>query len=268
MGLRRIVASVATVREAAGLVARETFATGLGLLAADRGGLIGKQPLVVLAPHPDDETLGCGATIARACALGAPVVVVAATAGEAWPPGSRLDRPALGATRVEELGRASGRLGVRTGDVVCLDLPDGSLAGCEEEIERGVRAVLGRFAAEPAPLVLATAESDPHPDHAAVGRVARRIAVELGLVRYEYPIWQWRRVEGWRTLLHRGDGGQLVKVSTRGFLAAKEAALAAHRSQLLPELGGQGAGVIGRRFAQAFLRADELFVRYEPASPI
>lgn len=254
--------SRARVRAGAGLVVRETFATGLGLLAADRGGLVGKQPLVVLAPHPDDETLGCGATIARAAALGAPVVVVVATAGEAWQPGSGQDRKALAATREEELARACARLGVRGEDIVQLGLPDGSLATCEEELERGVRDVVWRLGAERPPLVLTTAESDPHPDHAALGRVARRLAAELGLVRYEYPIWQWKRPGGCWTLLAWGDGGRPVKVSTRGFLASKEAALAAHRSQLLPELGGDGPSVLGRRFAQAFLRANELFVEH------
>ena len=56
---------------------------------------------LVIAPHPDDEILGCGGTIARLCAAGVEVHVAIVTRGK--PP--RFD--AAHVRRVEEEARAA-----------------------------------------------------------------------------------------------------------------------------------------------------------------
>src|SRR5687767_8652511 len=72
----------------------------------------GDRWLVAVA-HPDDESFGCGSTIAYATARGVEVVLVCATRGEAGEPvpGS-VDGRDLGAVREEELRRAATRLGI------------------------------------------------------------------------------------------------------------------------------------------------------------
>ena len=50
--------------------------------------LKGLRRLIVVAAHPDDESLGAGGLIAEAAALGVPVTVVVATLGEASHPDS------------------------------------------------------------------------------------------------------------------------------------------------------------------------------------
>jgi LmbE family N-acetylglucosaminyl deacetylase len=72
----------------------------------------GDRWLVAVA-HPDDESFGCGSTIAHAAALGAEVTVVCATRGEAGEPtpGSP-SGDELGAVREEELRPTAARLGV------------------------------------------------------------------------------------------------------------------------------------------------------------
>ena len=45
------------------------------------GELLGERPLVVLAPHPDDETLGCGALIFDAASRGADCHIICVTDG-------------------------------------------------------------------------------------------------------------------------------------------------------------------------------------------
>ena len=71
------------------------------------------RPVVVLAPHPDDETLGCGGLIALKRSLGAPVRVIFMTDGAGSHSG--VDRPALTATRKEEASAACNVLGVHAG---------------------------------------------------------------------------------------------------------------------------------------------------------
>ncbi len=90
------------------------------------GVLAGRTILGVFA-HPDDESLACGGTLARAADAGARVVVLCASRGEA---GSTAD-PALvadgdlGRVRTNELREAAAVLGVA--DVIVLDHPDGDL---------------------------------------------------------------------------------------------------------------------------------------------
>lgn len=50
---------------------------------------VGTRRLVIVAPHPDDETLGCGLLIAAAVRAGVRVAVIALTDGQASHPGSR-----------------------------------------------------------------------------------------------------------------------------------------------------------------------------------
>jgi N-acetyl-1-D-myo-inositol-2-amino-2-deoxy-alpha-D-glucopyranoside deacetylase len=88
--------------------------------------LAGSTILAVFA-HPDDESLACGGTLARAADAGAKVVLLCATRGES---GSISD-PALvpdgdlGRVRARELAEAAARLGLA--EVTILDHPDGDL---------------------------------------------------------------------------------------------------------------------------------------------
>src|SRR5713226_594692 len=88
--------------------------------------LTGRTILGVFA-HPDDESLACGGTLARASDAGARVVLLCASRGEA---GSTSD-PALaadgdlGRVRTRELQQAADVLGVA--QLVVMDYRDGEL---------------------------------------------------------------------------------------------------------------------------------------------
>jgi LmbE family N-acetylglucosaminyl deacetylase len=92
----------------------------------ETGVLAGRTILVVLA-HPDDESLTCGGTIARAVAEGARVVLFCASRGER---GSVADRALLhdddlATVRARELRNAARALGVA--ELIIENHPDGSL---------------------------------------------------------------------------------------------------------------------------------------------
>ena len=83
---------------------------------------------LVLAAHPDDETLGAGGLLARLHALGAEVEVLLCTAGEASHPGSAtVSREELTARRLAEFAAALDHLGLN-GRWRYLGLPDSGLA--------------------------------------------------------------------------------------------------------------------------------------------
>jgi LmbE family N-acetylglucosaminyl deacetylase len=92
--------------------------------------------LLIVAPHPDDEALGCGGLIATAAAQGIPVRVVYLTSGDAFTVAAALTARAtptpdeclqLGQLRMQEAQRALETLGLTANDAVFLGYPDRGL---------------------------------------------------------------------------------------------------------------------------------------------
>lgn len=196
--------------------------------------------VVIVAPHPDDETLGCGGLISECVARGIEVTVVACSDGEAshratrrWP-SSR-----LAAVRRAEQRRALARLG-STSPVVRLGLRDGGLADAAATATVPlVEAVAGADA------VFVTSPCDDHADHRAAARWVMSFAV-CPVHFYEV----WPRSDGKRP---PGDGWRL---DIAGHVSSKWSALLEHRTQLglgvHDDLGGfsMPAALLARSLAQ------------------
>jgi LmbE family N-acetylglucosaminyl deacetylase len=148
--------------------------------------------VVVVAPHPDDETLGAGGTLAAwAAAARVPVTVVAVTDGEGSHPGSPTLRPdELAERRHEERRRALAALGLPDAAVLRAGLPDGGVAG-----HRGVLTDLLDGLLHPGDTLLAPVPGDGHPDHDVVAGVADDVAARLGVARWHYTVWLWHWAE-------------------------------------------------------------------------
>ena len=144
--------------------------------------------LLLVAPHPDDETLGFGATAATVQSRGIDVRVVSVSdGGGAYPNLSPLERTWLERSRRSELRRATSHLGLAS--PTSLGLPDGRL--CDHET--GLADTLGALLSElrPGAWCAATWRGDGHPDHEAVGRAAAVAAQRAGAKLLEYPVWMW-----------------------------------------------------------------------------
>jgi LmbE family N-acetylglucosaminyl deacetylase len=183
------------------------------------------RPMVVIAPHPDDETLGAGGLIALERRRRVPVQVVAVTDGEA----AYSDAVRLGDIRREEQELALGELGVATSNIVRLAIPDGRVADFEEELIDSIRPFI-----RPGMLLVAPWSQDPHPDHEACGRAAERLAKLFDVSLVSYVFWAWHRATSVESLtalpIYRLELGSTVQ-------AARAAALSRHRSQLEWETG-------------------------------
>jgi LmbE family N-acetylglucosaminyl deacetylase len=150
----------------------------------------GRRPpgrVVVLAPHPDDETLGAGGTLAAWAADGLEVVVVAVTDGEGSHPDSPTLTPEdLAARRRDERRRALAELGVPDATVLRAELPDGDVTAHRAALRRYLLRVV-----EPGDTVLAPVPGDGHPDHDAVAEMAREAAALRGAAVWRYAVWLW-----------------------------------------------------------------------------
>jgi LmbE family N-acetylglucosaminyl deacetylase len=229
---------------------------------------------LVLAPHPDDETLGCAVTIMRKVERGTAVRIVIATDGRHSSHSQQLSADQIAAMRYAECIDACGRLGVAQPDVIWLAFEDARLASVQSALAEKLRLVAEDFRPDE---VLTTSVGDPHVDHAALGRAARAVFADRSDVDlYEYPIWQWRQVTSW---LDTSDApvvgrrcGRAAKafrflrntpflVSSRGYLARKHNALDAYVSQLHNVTGEADWWYLDKRFLINFFRGAEVFFR-------
>lgn len=198
---------------------------------------------VVLAPHPDDETLGCGGVILRKRAAGTPVTVVVVTDGRHSHRTAAITPDMLAARRHEELREAAVRLQLAPDSVRWIDIEDGTVASNEDRLVSIVEELLAEL--KPDELYVTSAD-EPHPDHAAVGRAGRRAARSLpGVTVLEYPVWLWEswplrpgnRIGSLLEAAGRILGRHAVAVQTESFLAAKLLALDAHQTQVARPAG-------------------------------
>jgi LmbE family N-acetylglucosaminyl deacetylase len=231
--------------------------------AKDITSRISARSCVVLAPHPDDETLGCGATIMRKRAAGALVHIVIATDGRHSLQRSDPPAEALANLREEEARRAGAILGLAGENIAFLRFEDGRLVDHRPRLRDRLAAIVNEIDPDE---IFVSSILDSHPDHRVLAEVARELTQVLShrpRVLYEYPIWFWDP-RLWRV----GDllDLRICAVRTEEFRIRKCAAIAAYRSQVADLTGASGAPPPLRRgFLRQFLRREEIF--FEISTP-
>ncbi len=236
--------------------AREAFATAPEVTL---DGLCLGGRLLVVAPHPDDETLGCGGLIASAAAAGRAVTVAALTDGEAsHPKSSTYPSDRLARLRRSELGLALDQLTGPHVQLAAFGAADGRLNKCEGQAQAWLA---GLATLEPFDAVFVTWAADPHPDHQAAFRIASRQAAAWGAALFAYPIWGL-------TLPDDADAGlsePCVKLDVTAMLPQKRAAIAAHRSQTTNLIDDDPEGFrLSRADLERHLGRYEVFLRMRP----
>jgi N-acetylglucosamine malate deacetylase 1 len=223
------------------------------------------ERVVVLAPHMDDEVIGCGGALARHVACGAEITIVFLTdgrrGGKALQPGSA----DIVATRKREARLALEELGIA--NMLYLDGEDGRLAA-GAGLDKSLRAALQDARPD---IVYLPFFLEEHPDHRAASALlaAAVKGSELSFRCHAYEVW---------TPLFPNC---LVRIDAT--IDAKRRALAHYQSQLAEAdylhtaLGlnayRSGALLDGEcRYAEAFCAVSlpqylELFASYGGADP-
>lgn len=187
-----------------------------------------ERRVVVIAPHPDDEVLGCGGMLAAAAEQGNPLMMIAVTDGEAcYPPSPGCSRQQLAAMRRAETMEALRRLGILPTAISRLGLPDGEVHKHAQILTQQLRRLL-----RPDDIVIATWRHDGHVDHNAVGRAAADAADARGAHLLEVPIWAWHWPANEERHIDRVRARRIA-LTTR-WEVRKEYAVSAYGSQLRP----------------------------------
>jgi LmbE family N-acetylglucosaminyl deacetylase len=191
---------------------------------------------MVFAPHPDDETLGCGGTMMKRAGEGYEVVVVVMTDGKyallkEFGGDSNPTPEELKKIRKEEVIRATERLGVSNKNLLFLDFEDGGLGERRKEVEKKVIELLREYS--PVEVYFPYVK-DTNADHHIASLIIRGSIEKLGLpVRgYQYSIFQkYARVGPVKDRFLNIFRRNLVCVDISQFLQQKKAAVKEFRSQ-------------------------------------
>ena len=143
----------------------------------------GDRPLI-LAPHADDESLGCGGLIAACCERGQQPVVAILTDGAASHPGSKRYPPArMRQLRAQEALQAVATLGLSSENLLFFNYPDTALPSSHAVSEQVAMLARDRGCR----VMLAPWLHDPHCDHEAAAILARAAARRARCRLLSYP---------------------------------------------------------------------------------
>jgi LmbE family N-acetylglucosaminyl deacetylase len=225
--------------------------------------LTGCQPFLVLSPHPDDETLGCGGLLAAAASQDISAHVLILTDGAASHPRSS-SHPAerLTALRRDEARRALACLGLSEHRLGFLDLRDAATPAGGPEFDAAVDDIAHYAAAIGARRLFVTWGHDPHCDHETAYAMARGAARRLGSGLHAYPVWG----------LHLPPDTQIdeappcgVRLDISAHRAQKKHALDCYASQMTDLIDDDPTAF---RFTAAqlvpFLEPDETYIEVVP----
>ena len=171
--------------------------------------------ILVIAPHPDDEVIGCGGTLCKHTEKGDRVVVAFLTSGELGL--KQFPRDKAWQTRETEARRAAKILGIEA--LHFLRGPDWTVNQAVAPLGKALRSILVR---DRPGIIYLPHQKDAHPDHQAAVSVLRAAlrGIRLGSV-------QCRAYEVWSALAEFDHVEDITSVMDR-----KKRALRAHRSQL------------------------------------
>jgi LmbE family N-acetylglucosaminyl deacetylase len=183
------------------------------------------ESILVFAPHPDDDIIGCGGSIAKHIQQGNQISIIYMTSGEA---GSLEYKPEeLNQIREEEAQNAAASLGVT--DLTFLRNPDGYLEYKQENLSR----IVAIIRLKKPTIVYIPHSADAVPDHL----ITHQLAVE-GCRRAAGPWFQECGEQPWgvKHILGYEVWTPLQKVAhsedITNFMCLKLTALQMHKSQI------------------------------------
>lgn len=185
---------------------------------------------LIVAPHADDESLGCGGVISLLRKYGQEVYILLLSDGTLSHPNSK-EFPAekLRELRENELIEAGSVLGVAAEHIIFCRYKDRSVPDeSSDEFDSAVLNIEKMLSILKPESIFVPWRRDPHPDHQAAFQLLSSATTKNAKL-YEYPIW----------LRQLGESGDLptaeevmpFRLDITSVLEKKQDAIHAHRSQ-------------------------------------
>jgi len=219
---------------------------------------------LVVAPHEDDATLGCGGLMLGKRLEGVPVDVVYITDGSASHPGHPTLGPReLSRERRAEAKAALGIIGVERQRTHFLEAADGTLDRLDDASADALVGRIHRLLAEVRPdEVFLPCRRDNSSEHDAAFLLVQRALGEAGMAPrlFEYPIWSlWAPLTLARPIL---SSRRVWRVDFSGYERLKDRALACYRTQMEP-VPPWSRPVLSAEFVSFFRSGEEFFLEMD-----
>jgi LmbE family N-acetylglucosaminyl deacetylase/SAM-dependent methyltransferase len=220
--------------------------------------------LLVIAPHQDDESLGCGGTLAQAIKAGYNVHVIFVTDGsQSHPRSEKYPFEKLVKLRQNEALAALSILGVKESGVHFMNLPDGQLpSATQPDFERCTSLMFDLLMTIKPAAIMLPWRRDPHRDHRATWEL---VMSALRLTNFtpelfEYFIWLFERASPHdMPLEHEGD---LFCINIETYLDIKTKAILAHTSQTTDLINDDETGfMLSSEMLDHFNNPKEYFIK-------
>lgn len=208
---------------------------------------------MILSPHPDDETFGCGGLVSRLCNQGNPPLVVILTGGEGSLRGhGNIPDGEVSAQRRALTRSAASRLGLPAENLLFLDFCDGNISARPALEMQRLRQATKEW--QPSH-ILYPHHAEGWPDHLAVNETGRMLAAECGAQGWEYCVWAWY----YSTLGFDWNNARVMHLSSSE-LRAKRLAAHAYLSAVSP-CSVPWVGSLPKAFVKACTTNVELFFK-------
>ncbi len=219
--------------------------------------------LVVVAPHPDDEVLGCAGLIAQVKANQGKVHVVLLTGGEkAHDNCCRVSPAEISRIRRHLAVSAGAVLGLSEGDFTFLDWPDGQLQSTilgDNDCARQLNRIIMSFQAD--------ALYCPHPfegwpDHVAAEKLTRKIisGMEKKPALYHYCVWFWYSMSLRKAF--SCDWKNKLTLDIKDVYPRKQKSISYYMQPCAP-CGKPWSGMLPEEFLNAFTWDKEIFFKVD-----
>lgn len=192
---------------------------------------------LIVAPHPDDESLGTGSLIATILDAGGTVDVAFLTDGD----GSHRGAPGWTAERLAEARAGEARRALRALGVTRPPLrlrwrdADPKMPGTADH-ERTIRRLVTVCRRRRIGALAVTWAGEPHCDHEAAAMLAEAVAKRARLSFYEYLVWGWTCADIDARVRHCA----CISIDVAQGRARQRRAINCHRSQI----GGRISGAV------------------------
>lgn len=189
---------------------------------------------MIVAPHPDDESLACGGLVSLLRNLGMEVNVIFVSDGSMSHPFSKeFPKERRAKIRKQEALNALAELSVEEERAMFLELLDGSVPNdSSKDFDTAVELIGNALLAVQPDTIFIPFRLDPHRDHQATWQLVQRSLANFKYSPriFEYPVWLWElgkeedypepsQMTCWR-----------LDIGTE--METKRKAIAAHQSQL------------------------------------
>jgi LmbE family N-acetylglucosaminyl deacetylase len=195
---------------------------------ASAGAITGGDNLLLLVPHPGDESLCCGGLIAELCQRGRPPFVMVLDDGSASP-GSTQQAPEERARQHERETRTAVQLlGLPANRLLMVGLFEGTIPSDGPVFDAVVRAVALVMWARDCNIICAPAPDAPDPADVATHHIATEVATRTGVGQLHYTLPDWLPVSSPGPT----PAGRRLDISAH--LPRKHAAIATHTTRQSP----------------------------------